>query len=76
MEFNLADLFELVADRVPDRLALVAGDRRLTFGELDERATRFANYLVDIVFPTVTEPSGPPPTPTTAASPPPPTSTT
>ena len=48
MEFNLADLFELVADRVPDRLALVAGDRRLTFRELDERATRFANYLVDV----------------------------
>jgi acyl-CoA synthetase (AMP-forming)/AMP-acid ligase II len=48
MEFNLADLFELVANRVPDRLALVAGDRRLTFRELDERATRFANYLVDI----------------------------
>jgi acyl-CoA synthetase (AMP-forming)/AMP-acid ligase II len=48
MEFNLADLFELVADRVPDRLALVAGDRRLTFRELDERATRFANYLADI----------------------------
>ncbi len=48
MEFNLADLFELVADGVPDRLALVAGDRRLTFRELDERATRFANYLVDV----------------------------
>ena len=29
-------------------MALVAGDRRLTFRELDERATRFANYLVDI----------------------------
>ena len=48
MEFNLADLYELVADHVPDRPALVAGDRRLTFGELDERATRFANYLRDV----------------------------
>ena len=38
MKFNLADLFEKVADAVPDRLALVAGDRRLTYRELDERA--------------------------------------
>src|SRR6516162_3388551 len=38
MEFNLADLFEAVADAVPDRTALVAGDRRLTYRELDERA--------------------------------------
>ena len=31
MEFNLADLFECVADRVPDREAIVWRDRRLTF---------------------------------------------
>ena len=37
MEFNLADLFERVADTAPDRLALVAGDRRLTYAQLDER---------------------------------------
>ena len=36
MEFNLADLFEAVADAVPDRPALIAGDRRLTYGELDD----------------------------------------
>ena len=42
MEFNLADLFEIVADTVPDRLALVAGDARLTYRELDERANRMA----------------------------------
>src|SRR5262245_56749666 len=48
MEFNLADLFEAVVDRIPDRLALIAGDRRLTFRELDERANRFAHYLVDV----------------------------
>ena len=48
MEFNLADLFERVADTVPDRLALVAGDRRLTYRELDDRATAFARYLVDV----------------------------
>src|SRR5579871_2520072 len=48
MEFNLADLFELVADAVPDRVALVAGDRRLTYRELDERANRVAHYLRDV----------------------------
>ncbi len=47
MQFNLADLFELVADAVPDRVAVVAGDRRLTFRELDERANRVAHYLLD-----------------------------
>jgi fatty-acyl-CoA synthase len=41
----LADLFEAVADAVPDRLALVAGDRRLTFRELDQRADRVAGHL-------------------------------
>ncbi len=48
MEFNLADLFEAVADAAPDRLAVVAGDRRLTYGELDERANRVAHYLRDV----------------------------
>jgi acyl-CoA synthetase (AMP-forming)/AMP-acid ligase II len=45
MEFNLADLFEGVADAVPDRGALVCGDRRLTFVQLEERANRLAHYL-------------------------------
>jgi len=45
MEFNLADLFECVADRVPDREAVVWRDRRLTFAQLDERATRLAHAL-------------------------------
>ena len=30
MEFNIADLFESVADAVPDRTAVVSGERRLT----------------------------------------------
>ncbi|HMI89328.1 MAG TPA: acyl-CoA synthetase [Polyangiaceae bacterium] len=46
MEFNIADMFESVADAVPDRAAVVCGDRRLTFAELDERATRAANALL------------------------------
>jgi len=47
MEFNLADLYETVADAVADRPALVAGDRRLTYAQLDERANRFAHHLLD-----------------------------
>ena len=48
MEFNLADLFEAVVDAVPDRTAVIAGDRRLTFRGLDERANRVAHYLRDV----------------------------
>ncbi|MEX2459177.1 MAG: AMP-binding protein, partial [Actinomycetota bacterium] len=45
MEFNLADLFESVVDAIPDREALVCGDRRLTYRELDERSNRLAHHL-------------------------------
>lgn len=45
--FNLADLFEIAADALADRPALVAGDRRSSYAELDERATRFGRHLVD-----------------------------
>jgi fatty-acyl-CoA synthase len=45
MEFNLADLYECVADHVPDREALVAGDRRLTYPQLEERGNRLAHAL-------------------------------
>jgi acyl-CoA synthetase (AMP-forming)/AMP-acid ligase II len=44
MEFNLADLVEANADAFPDRLAVVSGETRLSFGQLDERATRLANH--------------------------------
>jgi 3-oxocholest-4-en-26-oate---CoA ligase len=43
--YNLADLFESVADAVPDREALVSGTTRLTYAQLDERATRLAHHL-------------------------------
>ena len=36
---------ERVADTVPDHEALVCGDRRLTFAELDARANRLAHVL-------------------------------
>ena len=45
MTFNLADLFEMVCDAVPDREAVVAGGRRLTYRTLDERANRLAHHL-------------------------------
>ena len=44
-ELNLVDLFEAVVDAVPDRTALICGDRRLTYRELDERSTRLAHHL-------------------------------
>src|SRR5438874_5206057 len=47
MERNLADIFEVVVDAVPEREALVVGfgDRRLTYIALDERANRLAHHL-------------------------------
>ena len=35
MEFNAADIFEGVVDRIPDREAVVLGSTRLTYQELD-----------------------------------------
>jgi 3-oxocholest-4-en-26-oate---CoA ligase len=45
MAFNLADLFEHVVDAVPDRTALYAEGRTLTYRELDRRANRLAHYF-------------------------------
>ncbi|MEM9254670.1 MAG: acyl-CoA synthetase [Pseudomonadota bacterium] len=45
--FNIADLFEMVADTVPTRDALVCGSQRATFSVLDQRANRLAHYLTD-----------------------------
>jgi acyl-CoA synthetase (AMP-forming)/AMP-acid ligase II len=46
--FNLADLFEQVADEVPDREAIVSPARRLTYAQLDCRASALANALHDL----------------------------
>ncbi|MCX7619778.1 MAG: acyl-CoA synthetase [Acidimicrobiales bacterium] len=45
--FNLADIWEAVADRVGDRTAVVCGDRRLTYRELEERANRLAHWMLE-----------------------------
>ena len=47
MELNIADLFELVVDTVPEREALVCGDARYTYARLDEEANRLAHFLAD-----------------------------
>jgi 3-oxocholest-4-en-26-oate---CoA ligase len=47
-QFNLADLFEIVVDTVPDRPALVAGAERRTYRQLDQRSNRFAHRLGDL----------------------------
>ena len=50
--FNLADLFEVVAGAVPERtafhvnhLGFICGSQRLSYRELDERATRLVSAL-------------------------------
>jgi 3-oxocholest-4-en-26-oate---CoA ligase len=44
--FNLADIWEATAPRVPDRIAVVCGDVRRTYAELDDRATRLAHWMI------------------------------
>jgi len=46
--YNLGDLIEMVAEAVPDRLAVIAGGTRLTFREFDERTNQVARTLLDL----------------------------
>ncbi len=43
VEHAFARAWNTVAAQAPDNVAVVCGDRRLTYGELHERATRLAN---------------------------------
>jgi 3-oxocholest-4-en-26-oate---CoA ligase len=43
--YNIADLYESVADVVPTRSAVVSGAVELTYAELDARANRLAHFL-------------------------------
>ena len=47
MALNIADLAEHAIDAVPDRVALISGGEQLTYGQLEEKANRFAHYLID-----------------------------
>jgi 3-oxocholest-4-en-26-oate---CoA ligase len=47
VQFNIADLFESVADAIPSKPAVVSGATRLSFRELDVRATQLANALTE-----------------------------
>ena len=45
MNYNIATILESIADLDPNREAVIAGNKRLTFKELDERANRVAHSL-------------------------------
>jgi acyl-CoA synthetase (AMP-forming)/AMP-acid ligase II len=48
VDWCFASVFESVADSLPERTALVQGDRRHTWAELDDRAARLAGALGDL----------------------------
>ena len=45
MALNMADLFEHAVDTFPDRVALICGDRQVTYTELEDEANRLAHHL-------------------------------
>ncbi|GAB92706.1 acyl-CoA synthetase [Gordonia rhizosphera] len=47
MKFNLADVFETVADAVPERIALSYEGRQISYAELDRLANQVAHLLRD-----------------------------
>lgn len=47
MALNIADLVEHAVDLVPERVAVICGDRSVTFAELEERANRLAHHLAE-----------------------------
>lgn len=49
LQWNVADMVELIADSYPGRESLVVdGGPRLTWGALDERASRLANHFLEV----------------------------
>ena len=46
-QFNLADLWEAVADHVPERVALRCRGEQRTYAQLEERANRLAHWFLD-----------------------------
>ena len=45
MALNMADLFEHAVDTFPDRVALICGDRQVTYTELERRSNQLAHCL-------------------------------
>jgi fatty-acyl-CoA synthase len=45
MEFNLGNVHDAICAAIPDREAVVHGERRITYGEMGERTRRFAGAL-------------------------------
>ncbi len=45
MALNMADIFEHAADAFPERLAVICGDRQVTYRELEDEANRLAHHL-------------------------------
>ena len=45
--FNLADLWEAVADCVPDRLALRCGEQLRTYAQLETQSNRLAHWYLE-----------------------------
>ena len=45
MEMHFATLWENIADTIGDRTALIHGDNKVTWSELDDRAARVAGFL-------------------------------
>jgi fatty-acyl-CoA synthase len=45
--WNFADVWEVVADQIPDAQALVHGDQRVSWGEVNRRANGIAQALLD-----------------------------
>ncbi len=45
MALNIADLFEHAVDVVPERTALIVGDRQVTYAELEAQANQVAHHL-------------------------------
>src|SRR5436853_7559647 len=46
--WNFADVWEVVAEKLPEATAQVQGDRRFTFAEFDRRADGVGHWLLDI----------------------------
>lgn len=47
MKWTFADIWEVVADAVPDQEALVHGETRRTWAEYENRAARLAQVFTD-----------------------------